>query len=119
MKNFITATDTNTRFASEHAKLRDNAVHEINQLIAKASEFPVLVPKALFTDNLTVKHELMRKLSQESHWEIVDGEELVVAPHPGPRKLDHYYLYYRPVRRDTELQRLQALKPQETSQSER
>ncbi len=70
MINFISASMTNQRFSNEHSALRDDAITKINEIIRKAREFPIVVPRALFTDIESVKYELLRKLREESGWQI-------------------------------------------------
>lgn len=68
--NFVSAADTNRRFAECHKELRRTAVIEINRIIRAATAFPIVIPRKLLTDVPEVRAELLRKLHDESGWLI-------------------------------------------------
>lgn len=105
MSNFTHVNEVIKRLADEHKTLRDKAVENVNKIIRAATEFPIKVPKSLFTDIAVVRHELMRKLREESGWEVRDGE---LDPYGIPN-LDEradrsiVYLWNASIRRDEEM----------------
>ena len=101
--NFITAAVTNQRLAQQHKEFMLKAIDTVNRIIKEATCFPVIIPKTVFGEIAVVRQELLRKLREESGWEIEGGGESIFGQGYDVLRTsgdDFVYLYNPPVRRE-------------------
>lgn len=92
MSAFITAAETNARFAEVYVALMDEMIGKINKVITEAREYPIAIPKSFLTDIGIVRDELWRKLLAAGWEASSDKYTTASGNYPDVRK-DVFYLH--------------------------